>query len=67
MADRIAARLTPETRLTVLRLKHAVPEGMKVAGVEIYRAVLDGDVRTWDELMAWRRGHPLDGEDQWMP
>lgn len=67
VADRIAARLTPETRLAVLRLKHAVPEGMKVAGVEIYRAVLDGDVRTWDELMAWRNGHPLDGVDQWMP
>lgn len=67
VADRIAARLTPETRLTVLRLKHAVPEGMKVAGVEIYRAVLDGGVRTLDELMAWRRGHPLDGVDRWMP
>ena len=51
----------------MLRLKHAVPEGMKVAGVEIYRAVLDGGVRTWDELMAWRSGHPLDGVDQWMP
>lgn len=67
VADRIRARLTPETRLAVLRLKHAVPEGMKVAGVEIYRAVLDGDVRTWDELMAWRNGHPLDGVDRWMP
>lgn len=67
VADRIRARLTPETRLAVLRLKHAVPEGMKVAGVEIYRAVLDGGVRTWDELMAWRRDHPLDGVDRWMP
>lgn len=67
VADRIAARLTPETRLAVLRLKHAVPEGMKVTGVEIYRAVLDGGVRTWDGLMAWRRDHPLDGVDRWMP
>ena len=67
VADRIRARLTPETRMAVLRLKHSVPEGMKVAGVEIYRAVLDGDVRTWDELMAWRNGHPLDGVDRWMP
>lgn len=67
VADRIATRLTPETRRAVLRLKYTVPEGMKVAGVEIYRAVLDGGVRTWDELMAWRRDHPLDGVDRWMP
>lgn len=67
VADRIAARLTPETRLAVLAMKAATPGDTKIAGVEYYRAVLDGGVRTWDDFMAWRRAHPLDGVDTWMP
>ena len=50
-------RLTDETRVAILRLKEtwvARPEyGRTVNGAAIYAAVLDGGVRTPDELTAW--------------
>lgn len=65
VADRIAARLTDADRVAVLRLKWAVPE--PVPGIVLYRAVLEGGVRTIGELRRWYDGHPLEGVDEWMP
>lgn len=67
VADRIAAALTPETRRTILQLKFETPDDEKIAGIEYYRAVLEGGVRTYDEFLGWRRRHPLTGIDEWMP
>ena len=36
-------------------------------GVEIYRAVVQGGVRTRTELERWRAEHPLTGISEWMP
>lgn len=67
MASRIAAALTDETRDAILRLKYETPEACPIAGVEYYRAVLEGGVRTFAELEAWRARHPLTGITTWMP
>lgn len=67
MATRIAAALTDETRDAILRLKYSTPEEYPIAGVEYYRAVLEGGVRTFAELEAWRAQHPLTGITTWMP
>lgn len=67
MADRIRAVLTLETRATILYLKNATPDDMKVMGVEYYQAVLRDGVRTWDDFLAWRRDHPQRGIVEWMP
>lgn len=67
MADRIAAALTDESRLAILRLKYETPIGEAIAGIEYYQAVLRDGVRTWDEFAAWRRAHPMQGIVEWMP
>jgi hypothetical protein len=53
----IPAKLTPEARATILRVKSAWaarPEyGKTVRGVDIYTAVLEDGVRTLEEFDAW--------------
>ncbi|MDY5394922.1 MAG: hypothetical protein SPG38_06060, partial [Desulfovibrio sp.] len=60
-------RLDDATRDTILRLKYETPENEGIHGVEYYQAVLEGGVRTLDELHRWRAAHPLDGVNLWMP
>lgn len=67
MADRIAAVLTDEQRETILKLKFETPDEEKIAGIEYYRAVIEGGVRTHKELAAWRQAHPAEGIIEWMP
>ncbi len=67
VADRIAAVLTPETKRAILTIKEAAPDDEKIAGVEIYRAVLEGGVRDWAAFLDWRRERPLDGVLEWRP
>lgn len=60
----LPARLTPESRLTILRLKdvwHRLPPYPEVVSAwDIYDAVLNHEVRTLDELDAFlaARGLP---------
>lgn len=49
-ADRLCRRLDDATRDTILRLKYETPENEGIHGVEYYQAVLEGGVRTLDEL-----------------
>lgn len=60
MMCRIHARLTPETRLTILRLKsiwHVSPSYRDtVTSVDIYDAVLDHGVVTKEEFDEYLRG-----------
>ncbi len=67
VAERILARLTPETKQTILELKNQTPETEKIMGIEYYQAVLDGHVSTWTEFLAWRQSHPAQGVVEWMP
>lgn len=67
VAERIAAVLTPETREAILRLKYETPEGEKIIGVEYYRAVIEGGVRTFDQFRQWRLRHPVTGVVHWVP
>lgn len=39
------AAMTPEIRMTILWLKEHFQDPSTVSGVDIYRAVIDGDVR----------------------
>ena len=63
----VCRRLDDATRDTILRLKYETPENEGIHGVEYYQAVLEGGVRTLDELRRWRAAHPLDGVNLWMP
>lgn len=67
VAERISAVLTPETREAILRLKYETPETEKIIGVEYYRAVIEGGVRTFDQFRQWRRRNPVTGVVHWVP
>lgn len=67
VADRIAAMLTDEQRETILQLKFETPDDQPIAGIEYYRAVIEGGVRSREELAAWRQAHPMRGIETWMP
>ncbi len=67
MAERIKAVLTDETRQAILQLKYETPETEKIIGVEYYQAVIRDGVRSYAELVEWKRQHPLTGVIEWMP
>lgn len=63
----IAAALTPESREVILRLKYETPPDSKIAGIEYYRAVIEGGVCDYEAFEEWRRQHPVTGIVEWMP
>lgn len=67
VAERISEVMTDEMRETILRLKYETPETKKIIGVEYYRAVIEGGVRSYTEFEAWRELHPVTGVVEWMP
>lgn len=67
VTERITDLLTPETRQAILQIKYDMPETEKVAGIEIYRAVLAEGIRTYSDFIRWHRAHPYQGIVDWMP
>lgn len=67
VAERILAKLTPEVKETILRLKYETPEGEKIMGIEYYRAVIDGGVRSYIEFEKYRNENPVEGILEWKP
>lgn len=67
MADRIEAVLTDQMRETIMRLKYETPPTENIMGVEYYQAVIRDGVRSFGELLAWRKAHPVQGVVEWIP
>lgn len=67
VTEAVRQRLTPEIRRTILQIKFDVPDGVLIPGIEIYRAVFDGNVRSYAELQQWRKVHPLTDSLDWLP
>ncbi len=67
VAERVKAVLTPETRRAILELKYLTPENEHIMGIEYYQAVIADGVRSYDELTAWRKSHPIEGISLWQP
>lgn len=67
VADRIIEKLTDETKLAILKIKTELPDDHSVMGIQIYQAVLEGGVRTTDEMHQWQKHNPPSGIIQWMP
>lgn len=63
----IKAKLTPEIRQTILQIKYDMPQNKIIPGIEVYRAVFDGKVKTYNELLQWRETNPLIDSLTWMP
>ena len=67
LATALAAKLTTEQRLTVLTIKNAQDCANKARGVDIYKAVMAGGVRTAQEFEAWRAANPPAEIELWRP
>lgn len=67
VASRICELMTPEQKLTILRLKDETPESEKIMGIEYCRAVLEDGIRSFPEFVAWRKANPAAGIVEWMP
>lgn len=67
VAGRIESVLEPETRLAILGIKDAVPDGAKAMGIRVYQAVIRDGVRTYPEFVDWEARHPVEGIVLWMP
>lgn len=61
--------LTPETRTAILALKEARAAGEVPAfwSIDLYRAVLEGGVRTIDQWRAWLQTHETGVLSSWVP
>lgn len=61
--------LTTETRRAILELKVQIRDGKAPhhPSIDIYRAVIDGGVRTNTELEVWLQQHPRDYLTFWKP
>ncbi len=67
VAQKIKEQLTDETRAAILDIKHSIPEGRKVMGIRIYRAVLEGGVKDLNDFYNWEEQHPVEGIEDWIP
>ncbi len=64
----IHRKLTPGLRRIILQIKYDMPaEGNKIPGIEVYHAVFEGGVQSYDELLSWREKNPLLHSLEWMP
>ena len=70
-ADRFAGAmqqaLTDETRQTILEIKEALLDEKDVRGIDIYRAVLEGGVRSPSDFRRWVEDHKPSGMVLWLP
>jgi hypothetical protein len=67
IAERIRAVLTDETREAILSIKHGVPDGNKVKGIEVTMAVIRDGVRTYADFLDWRERQDLPEIIGWEP
>lgn len=67
MTAAIMERLTPEIKQTILQIKFDVPDGVQIPGIEIYHAVFEGGVCSYEELEQWRKTNPLTNSLDWLP
>jgi hypothetical protein len=69
MVEPMRASLTPETRLAILDLKEQREQDpdFECLSIDLYRAVLQDGVRTFDELRAWVSCHETGQLTAWRP
>ncbi len=67
VTDAIIHKLTPEIRETILQIKYDMPKDVLIPGIEVYHGVFTGNVRSYDELILWRKSNPLANSLEWLP
>ena len=65
IAEKIKAQMTEEQKETILKLKFETPDDIKISGIEYYKAVIQDGVKTFDELLLWKKNHQFSGIIEW--
>lgn len=63
----IKEKLTPEIRQTILQIKYQMPTDDIIPGIEVYHAVFEGKVKSYNELIEWRKTNLLIDSLSWRP
>jgi hypothetical protein len=68
VAAKILKGLTPEYKESILTIKNAAFKlNQKISGIKIYRAVMEGKVKTHSEYLAYEAQHKDEGIILWKP
>lgn len=68
VAERILNALTPEFKERILAIKNtAFKLNKKVPGIKVYRAVIEGKVKTYSEFVAYESQNKAEGIILWKP
>lgn len=65
VAEQILSQMTERQKETILKLKYETPEDIKISGIEYYKAVIQNGCETYEDLLQWRKNHPLNGIVEW--
>jgi len=67
VTKRVKELLTPATCQTILQLKYDTPDTAQIMGIEYYKAVIQDNIKTYEEFTEWRKSNPPDEMMEWMP
>lgn len=65
VAEQILKQMTAMQKETILKLKYETPDDVKISGIEYYKAVIQDNVQTYEELLRWRAEHQFSGIIEW--
>lgn len=65
VAKTIKQAMTEEMRQTILKLKFETPDDMKISGIEYYKAVIQDDIKSYDDFLNWRTKQNFNGIIKW--
>ena len=68
VTDKIKTVLTEQSRKDILNIKwESSRHKEKIQGIEIYQAVIDDGIQTFEEFQEWKRNHKEAGISLWEP
>lgn len=65
VAAQILQQMTSSQKEIILKLKYETPNDVKISGIEYYKAVIQDGVKTYEDLLEWRKKHPSIGIIEW--
>ncbi|GMK41306.1 hypothetical protein PCCS19_43620 [Paenibacillus sp. CCS19] len=69
LVEPLKTALTDETRRSILEIKQQIGQtlGLKVPSIQVYEAVIDDNVRSFDQFLIWQAAHNASGLTRWKP
>jgi hypothetical protein len=67
LSSRINEIITEDQRTAIIRLKHLTEDLSGIRGIDIYRAVMEGEIEDRTALLQWLEENRNEGMMLWMP